>query len=69
MPKPISQYEQLLGIFEGAAQMAESSSNYFNYIFDSIDRTKIDETEYLALVDWQKQLQNSAENVRGMNND
>ena len=49
--------------------MAESSSNYFNYIFDSIDRTKIDEDEYLALVDWQKQLQNSAENVRGMNND
>ena len=54
-----STYDRALAIYEGGAIQLESSVTAMNYIVDSIDRSTINEDQYLAIKDWQKQLENA----------
>ena len=54
-----SLYERALAIYEGGAIQLESSVTAINFLVDSIDRSLIDEQEYLKILDFQKQLENA----------
>ena len=62
-----SLYERALAIYEGGAIQLESSVSAINFLVDSIDRSLIDEQEYLKILDWQKQLENAQLKTRGYN--
>ena len=62
-----SLYERALAIYEGGAIQLESSVTAINFLVDSIDRSLIDEQEYLKILDWQKQLENAQLKTRGYN--
>ena len=61
-----SLYERALAIYEGGAIQLESSVSAINFLVDSIDRSLIDEQEYLKILDWQKQLENAQLKTRGL---
>ena len=60
-----SLYERALAIYEGGAIQLESSVTAINFLVDSIDRSLIDEQEYLKILDFQKQLENAQLKTRG----
>ena len=59
-------YERALAIYEGGAIQLESSVTAINFLVDSIDRSLIDEQEYLKILDWQKQLETAQLKTRGL---
>ena len=59
-------YERALAIYEGGAIQLESTVSALNFIVDSIDRSTINEDQYLAIKDWQKQLENAQLKSRGL---
>lgn len=59
-------YDRALAIYEGGVIQLESSVSAINYIVDSIDRSVINEDQYLAIKDWQKQLENAQLKSRGL---
>ena len=59
-------YERALAIYEGGAIQLESTVSAMNFIVDSIDRSTINEDQYLAIKDWQKQLENAQLKSRGL---
>ena len=59
-------YERALAIYEGGAIQLESSVTAINFIVDTIDRSKMDEDQYLAILDWQKQLENAQLKTRAI---
>ena len=61
-----STYDRALAIYEGGAIQLESSVTAMNYIVDSIDRSTMEESQYLAIKDWQKQLENAQLKTRGL---
>lgn len=61
-----SLYERALAIYEGGAIQLESSVTAINFLVDSIDRSLIDEQEYLKILDWQKQLETAQLKTRGL---
>ena len=61
-----STYERALAIYEGGAIQLESTVTAMNYIVDSIDRSTINEDQYLAIKDWQKQLTNAQLKTRDL---
>ena len=61
-----SLYERALAIYEGGAIQLESSVTALNFLVDSIDRSLIDEQEYLKILDFQKQLENAQLKTRGL---
>tara|TARA_Y100000401_G_scaffold891_1_gene702 strand:- start:517 stop:714 length:198 start_codon:yes stop_codon:yes gene_type:complete len=61
-----SLYERALAIYEGGAIQLESSVSAINFLVDSIDRSLIDEQEYLKILDFQKQLENAQLKTRGL---
>ena len=61
-----STYDRALAIYEGGAIQLESTVTAMNYIVDSIDRSTIGEDQYLAITDWQKQLENAQLKTRGL---
>ena len=61
-----SLYERALAIYEGGAIQLESSVTAINFLVDSIDRSLIDEQEYLKILDFQKQLENAQLKSRGL---
>ena len=61
-----SLYERALAIYEGGAIQLESSVTAINFLVDSIDRSLIDEQEYLKILDYQKQLENAQLKTRGL---
>jgi len=61
-----SLYERALAIYEGGAIQLESSVTAINFLVDSIDRSLIDEQEYLKILDFQKQLENAQLKTRGL---
>ena len=61
-----SLYERALAIYEGGAIQLESSVSAINFLVDSIDRSLIDEQEYLKILDFQKQLENAQLKSRGL---
>ena len=54
-----STYERALAIYEGGAIQLESTVTAMNFIVDSIDRSTMEEDQYLAIKDWQKQLEDA----------
>ena len=61
-----SLYERALAIYEGGAIQLESSVTAINFLVDSIDRSTMNEDQYLAILDWQKQLENAQLKSRGL---
>ena len=61
-----STYERALAIYEGGAIQLESTVSAMNFIVDSIDRSTMNEDQYLAIKDWQKQLENAQLKSRGL---
>ena len=61
-----STYDRALAIYEGGAIQLESSVTAINLIVDSMDRSTMDEDQYLAIKDWQKQLTNAQLKTRGL---
>lgn len=61
-----SLYERALAIYEGGAIQLESSVTALNFLVDSIDRSLIDEQDYLKILDFQKQLENAQLKSRGL---
>ena len=61
-----SLYERALAIYEGGAIQLESSVTALNFLVDSIDRSFIDEQDYLKILDFQKQLENAQLKSRGL---
>ena len=61
-----SLYERALAIYEGGAIQLESSVTAIKFLVDSIDRSLIDEQEYLKILDFQKQLENAQLKTRGL---
>ena len=61
-----STYERALAIYEGGAIQLESSVTAINLIVDSMDRSTMDEDQYLAIKDWQKQLTNAQLKTRDL---
>ena len=61
-----STYERALAIYEGGAIQLESTVTAMNFIVDSIDRSTINEDHYLAIKDWQKQLEDAQLKSRGL---
>ena len=61
-----STYDRALAIYEGGAIQLESSVTAINLIVDSMDRSTMDEDQYLAIKDWQKQLENAQLKTRGL---
>ena len=61
-----STYERALAINEGGAMQLESTVSAMNFIVDSIDRSTMEEDQYLAIKDWQKQLENAQLKSRGL---
>ena len=61
-----STYERALAIYEGGAIQLESTVTAMNFIVDSIDRSTMNEDQYLAILDWQKQLENAQLKTRGL---
>ena len=61
-----SLYERALAIYEGGAIQLESSVSAINFLVASIDRSLIDEQEYLKILDFQKQLENAQLKTRGL---
>tara|TARA_B100001093_G_scaffold494644_1_gene538292 strand:- start:614 stop:811 length:198 start_codon:yes stop_codon:yes gene_type:complete len=59
-------YERALAIYEGGAIQLESTVSAINFIVDTIDRSKMDEDQYLAILDWQKQLVNAQLKTRAI---
>jgi hypothetical protein len=59
-------YERALAIYEGGAMQLESTVSAMNFIVDSIDRTTMNEDQFLAIKDWQKQLENAQIKSRGL---
>ena len=59
-------YERALAIYEGGALQLESTVSAMNFIVDSIDRTTMNEDQFLAIKDWQKQLEDAQLKSRGM---
>jgi hypothetical protein len=59
-------YERALAIYEGGAMQLESTVSAMNFIVDSIDRTTMNEDQFLAIKDWQKQLENAQLKSRGL---
>ena len=59
-------YDRALAIYEGGAIQLESSVTAMNYIVDSLDRSTMEEDQYLAIKDWQKQLENAQLKTRGL---
>lgn len=59
-------YERALAIYEGGAIQLESSVTAINLIVDSLDRSTMDEDQYLAIIDWQKQLTNAQLKTRDL---
>ena len=62
-----STYERALAIYEGGAIQLESTVSAMNFIVDSIDRSTMEEDQYLAIKDWQKQLEDAQLKSRGLN--
>ena len=44
----------------------ESTVSAMNFIVDSIDRTTMNEDQFLAIKDWQEQLENAQLKSRGL---
>ena len=61
-----STYDRALAIYEGGAIQLESSVTAINLIVDSMDRSTMDEDQYLAIKDWQKQLTNAQLKTSGL---
>ena len=61
-----SLYERALAIYEGGAMQLESTVSAMNFIVDSIDRTTMNEDQFLAIKDWQEQLENAQLKSRGL---
>ena len=61
-----STYERALAIYEGGAIQLESTVTAMNFIVDSIDRSTMNEDQYLAIKDWQKQLVDAQLKSRGL---
>ena len=61
-----STYERALAIYEGGAIQLESTVTAMNFIVDSIDRSTMNEDQYLAIKDWQKQLEDAQLKSRGL---
>ena len=61
-----STYDRALAIYEGGAMQLESTVSAINFLVDSIDRTKMDEEQYLRILDWQKQLENAQLKTRDL---
>nr|BAR26701.1 hypothetical protein [uncultured Mediterranean phage uvMED]BAR26843.1 hypothetical protein [uncultured Mediterranean phage uvMED] len=61
-----STYERALAIYEGGAIQLESTVTAINFLVDSIDRTNMDEEQYLRILDWQKQLENAQLKTRDL---
>ena len=59
-------YDRALAIYEGGAIQLESSVTAINLIVDSMDRSTMDEDQYLAIKDWQKQLTNAQLKTRDL---
>ena len=59
-------YDRALAIYEGGALQLESNLTAINLIVDSLDRSTMDEDQYLAIIDWQKQLSNSQLKMRDL---
>ena len=59
-------YERALAIYEGGALQLESTVSAMNFIVDSIDRTTMNEDQFLAIKDWQKQLEDAQLKSRGL---
>jgi hypothetical protein len=59
-------YERALAIYEGGAMQLESTVSAMNFIVDSIDRTTMNEDQFLAIKDWQEQLENAQLKSRGL---
>nr|BAR26401.1 hypothetical protein [uncultured Mediterranean phage uvMED]BAR26465.1 hypothetical protein [uncultured Mediterranean phage uvMED] len=59
-------YERALAIYEGGAIQLESTVTAINFLVDSIDRSNIDEEQYLRILDWQKQLENAQLKTRDL---
>ncbi len=61
-----STYERALAIYEGGAIQLESTVTAINFLVDSIDRSNMDEEQYLRILDWQKQLENAQFKTRDL---
>ena len=61
-----STYDRALAIYEGGAIQLESSVTAMNYIVDSLDRSTMNEDQYLAIKDWQNQLTNAQLKTRDL---
>nr|BAR26383.1 hypothetical protein [uncultured Mediterranean phage uvMED]BAR26558.1 hypothetical protein [uncultured Mediterranean phage uvMED]BAR26647.1 hypothetical protein [uncultured Mediterranean phage uvMED]BAR26750.1 hypothetical protein [uncultured Mediterranean phage uvMED] len=61
-----STYERALAIYEGGAIQLESTVTAINFLVDSIDRSNMDEEQYLRILDWQKQLENAQLKTRDL---
>ena len=61
-----STYERALAIYEVGAIQLESTVTAMNFIVDSIDRSTMEEDQYLAIKDWQKQLEDAQLKSRGL---
>lgn len=59
-------YERALAIYEGGAIQLESTVTAINFLVDSIDRSNMDEEQYLRILDWQKQLENAQLKTRDL---
>ena len=59
-------YERALAIYEGGALQLESTVSAINFLVDSIDRTTMNEDQFLAIKDWQKQLEDAQLKSRGL---
>tara|TARA_R100000458_G_C8235433_1_gene215927 strand:- start:779 stop:976 length:198 start_codon:yes stop_codon:yes gene_type:complete len=59
-------YDRALAIYEGGAIQLESTVSAINFLVDSIDRSSMDEGQYLAIKDWQNQLETAQLKSRGL---